>query len=378
MKFSTTVLLFTIASSSSASNVIRRRELKSSRSTSTSKKNSAANVSPLANILSPFANVPPLKGIAPGVDRPKVILAQDVDYPPYAQLGPLSEDSPLSGFGADFARALPEVCDLDVALVQTQWERCWDADRIGEGLATGEYHGCMTYTHTAGVRNRYLEFSKAILNDNKSAGILTRLEDGIPFINGLSNLSGLKVVDVPGFAPTEDNLAIITNLCTGESFSNYEIIKPTSDKGEQNDKALLTLLSGDADAMWVYSDQAENFKCENSDDNSPWDCSLWDGLGKTFAYIQTGSRGWTRHGTTLAISKLGSGLAEVLDPCIAALIETKTYYELCEKYDVVDQCFMNEFFPERKVDVVATYDIPTNELTTDCSSGYCSCPSPTN
>jgi hypothetical protein len=197
MKFSTTVLLFTIASSSSASNVIRRRELKSSRSTSTSKKNSATNVSPLANILSPFANVPPLKGIAPGVDRPKLILAQDVDYPPYAQLGPLSEDSPLSGFGADFARALPEVCDLDVALVQTQWDRCWDADRIGEGLATGEYHGCMTYTHTAGVRNRYLEFSKAILNDNKSAGILTRLEDGIPFINGLSNLGGLKVVDVP-------------------------------------------------------------------------------------------------------------------------------------------------------------------------------------
>jgi hypothetical protein len=353
MKFSSAVLLLTIASSSSASNVIRRRDLKA--------KNK---------------NIPPLKGIAPGRDRPKVILAQDVNYPPYAQLGPVSEDSPLSGFGADFARALPEVCDLDVALVQTQWLRCWNDDRIGEGLATGEYHGCMTYTQTAGVRNRYLEFSKAILNDNKSAGILTRLyEDGTPVINGLSKLNGIKVVDVPGFAPTEDNLAIITNLCTGESFADYEMIKPTNTTDQENDDALRTLLSGDADAMWVYTDQAENSKCKNSDANSPWDCTLWDGLGTTFAYIQTGSRGWTRNGTTLAISKLGSGLAEVLNPCIADLIETKTYYELCKKYDIVDQCFINEFFPEREVDI-ATYDIPTNELTTDCSSGYCSCPPP--
>lgn len=243
MQFSSAVLLLlTIASSSSASNVIRRRDLKGSNK---DKKRKTSVV----------ANLPPLPGIAPGVDRPKVILAQDVNYPPYAQLGPVSEDSPLSGFGADFARALPEVCDLDVVLTQTQWLRCWDTDRIGEGLATGEYHGCMTYTHTAGVRNRYLEFSNAILDDNKSAGILTRLDaDGNPVINGLSNLNGIKVVDVPGFAPTEDNLAIITNLCTGESFADYEIIKPTTTTDQENDDALRTLLSVDADVMWVYAE----------------------------------------------------------------------------------------------------------------------------
>jgi hypothetical protein len=350
MNFSSVALLLTIASSSSTPDGIRARDLKSK------------------NVLAL------LQGITPGVDRLKVVLAQDVTYPPYAQLGLVSEDSPLSGFGPDFARALPEVCDLDVVLVETQWLRCWDSDRIGEGLATGEYHGCTTYTHTAGVRNRYLEFSGAILDDNKSAGILTRLDaDGNPVIDGLNNLSGIKVVDVPGFAPTEDNLAIITNLCTGGSFIDYEIIKPSYMTDQENDDALRTLLDGDADAMWVYADQAENFKCENSDDNSPWDCTLWDGLGTAFAYIQTGISGWSRAGTTLSISKLGSGLAGVLNPCIVDLIETETYYELCKEYDIVDQCFMNEFFPEREV-TFAIYNIPTDELTTDCSSGYCSCP----
>jgi hypothetical protein len=360
MHFSLVVLLLTIASSSSTPGGIRARDLKSKNQGK--KKDSAAYVPA------------PLPGITPGVDRPKVVLAQDVTYPPYAQLGPVSEDSPLSGFGPDFARALPEVCDLDVVLVETQWLRCWDDDRIGEGLATGEYHGCTTYTHTAGVRNRYLEFSEAILDDNKSAGILTRLDaDGNPFIDGLNNLSGIKVVDVPGFAPTDDNLAIITNLCTGGSFVDYEIIKPSNKTDQENDDALRTLLDGDADAMWVYADQAENFKCENSEDNSPWDCALWDGLGTKFAYIQTGISGWSRAGTTLSISKLGSGLAEVLNPCIVDLIETETYYELCKEYDIVDQCFTNEFFPAREV-TIAIYNIPTDELTTDCSSGYCSCP----
>jgi hypothetical protein len=371
MQFSSALLLLTIASSSSASNVIRGRHLKSNDENNNLKKGKNENTK-----IYEVANLPPLPGIAPGVDRPKLILASGVNNSPYTQLGPVSEDSPLSGFGVDFAQALPEVCNLDVVTVQTQWKRCWNFDRIGEGLANGEYHGCMTYTHTAGVRNRYLEFSEAILDDIKPAGILTRLDaDGNPVINGLNNLNGIKVIDVPGFASTEENLAIILNLCTGESFADYEIVKPTNTTDQANDNALRTLLSGDADITWVYAeDQAETFKCKNSDDNSPWDCTLWDGLGTTFAYIHTGIRGWTRHGTTLAVSKLGSGLAEVLNPCVTELIETETYYELCKKYDIVDQCFMNEFFPEREV-TISTYDIPTNELTTDCSSGYCSCPS---
>lgn len=63
------------------------------------------------------------------------------------------------------------------------------------------------------------------------------------------------------------------------------------------------------------------------------------------------------------MSKLESRLAEVLNSCVTELIETETYYELYKKYDIVDLCFMNEFFPEREVNI-STYGIPTNELTT--------------
>ena len=195
---------------------------------------------------------PPLAGVLPGVDRPKLILAQDVDYPPYAQLGPVEEDSPVSGFGADVAKGLMDVCDIDVFTVQTQWSRCWQDEKIGEGLALGEFHACATYTHAAGVRNRYIEFSSPILKDNKAAGILTRLDSsGKPLVDGNSDLNGMKVVDVIGFAPTADNLAIVTNDCVGTPFKGYEIVAPSYTSDVPNDDALRTLLDGDADAMWV-------------------------------------------------------------------------------------------------------------------------------
>jgi hypothetical protein len=169
----------------------------------------------------------------------------------YAQLGPADQDFPVSGFGAEFAKGLEDVCDIDVTVVQTQWARCWQVDRIGEGLSLGEFHGCTTYTHASGVRNRYLEFSDPILDDNKAAGILTRLQNGRPVVSGNSDLTGVKVVDVVGFAPTADNLAIVRNDCIGAQFSGYEIIAPSSTSDYPNDDALKTLLNGDADAMWV-------------------------------------------------------------------------------------------------------------------------------
>ena len=78
-------------------------------------------------------------------------------------------------------------------------------------------------------------------------------------------------------------------------------------------------------------------------------------------------------GTTLAISKKGSGLAETLNPCIEAFIETESYKDLCEKYGLEADCFQNEFFdvPDEEV---KDYQKPTNELTTSCSDGYCPCP----
>ena len=114
-----------------------------------------------------------------------------------------------------------------------------------------EFHGCYSYTHTKGVRNRYLEFTSPIIN-GKPAGILTRLDaDGKPVIDGDSDLDGVAVVDVQGWAPTADTLAMVVNPCTGEKFSGYTMIVPTVTDGTPNDNALKTLLKGDADAMWV-------------------------------------------------------------------------------------------------------------------------------
>lgn len=75
----------------------------------------------------------------------------------------------------------------------------------------------MSYTHTAGERNRFLEFTNGILNVNKAAGLLVRLNsDGSPAISPSSDLNGVKVVDVTGWAPTADTLAFVLNDCTGE------------------------------------------------------------------------------------------------------------------------------------------------------------------
>jgi hypothetical protein len=64
-------------------------------------------------------------------------------------------------------------------------------------------------------------------------------------------LNGVVVVDVQGWAPTANTLAVVVNPCTGEKFSGYTMIAPTVTDGTPNDNALKTLLKGDADAMWV-------------------------------------------------------------------------------------------------------------------------------
>jgi hypothetical protein len=194
---------------------------------------------------------PPIPGILPGKDRPKLILAQDVDFPPLAMLGPEEEDFPMSGFTVDFAKGMEAVCDIDVKITQTQWVKCWDSDRIGDSLSRGDYHACSSYVQTAGIRNRYLEFSLPMLDDIAPAGILTRLENGVPVVDGNSNLSNVSIVDVIGYAPTEDNLALVTNQCTGQKFANYNVIGPDTVSNFPPDDALKTLLAGNADAMWT-------------------------------------------------------------------------------------------------------------------------------
>ena len=98
-----------------------------------------------------------------------------------------------------------------------------------------------------------LEFSDSILDDNKAAGLLVRLNaQGNPIgLDGNSDLDGIKVVDVKGFAPTAENLALLTNHCTGQKFVNYNFVPPNAETDLPNDDALRTLLDGDADAMFV-------------------------------------------------------------------------------------------------------------------------------
>jgi len=314
---------------------------------------------------------PTLPGVRGGTARPKIILAQDVDWPPYAYIGvPPESDYDVAGFGHDVAQGLESVCDIDVVTSQTGWSDCWTAGKIGEGLKNGHYHGCMTYTHTAGARPRMLEFSEAILKDNKPAGILTRLDaSGNPVVSPNSDLNGVNVVDVSGWAPTADTLAIVRNPCTGNYFSGFNMLSPASDG---NDAAMAMLRDGSADAMWVYADQAMNYDCSQAGITPTWNCTAWGGFGTELAYVQTGLFGHALNGTTLAISKKGSGLADVLNPCIRAYMQTQDYYDVCVKHGFTGSCYANSHFPNAN-STTPNYETPTNQLTTTCADGYCPC-----
>lgn len=116
--------------------------------------------------------------------------------------------------------------------VQTDWTDCWGSGgTIGLGLAQGHYHGCMSYTHTRGMRNRFVEFTHGILNVNKPAGLLVRLRsDGKPEVSSYHDLSGLTVVDVARWAPTEDGLAFVNNDCTGGKFDGWTMVTTPEEK----------------------------------------------------------------------------------------------------------------------------------------------------
>ena len=90
----------------------------------------------------------------------------------------------LAGVVVDVVKGMVDHCDnLEIVTVQTQWDKCWTDGRIGEGLIEGWFHGCMSYTHIKGVRNRYVEFTEPILLKG-AAGILTRLDaNGDPVVS---------------------------------------------------------------------------------------------------------------------------------------------------------------------------------------------------
>mmetsp|Transcript_43761 Transcript_43761/g.47451 ORF Transcript_43761/g.47451 Transcript_43761/m.47451 type:complete len:379 (-) Transcript_43761:164-1300(-) len=372
----TFITLFSLSAVSA--DVVYGRQLKKSRSGKAVKSTSSPTQSPYNGPIVTVPQSPPLPGVSQK-STPKVILAQALDYPPFTTIG---DDLSVSGFSPEFAKSLEKVCDIEIVLAETNWDECWTSTKpevIGRGLAEGTFHGCTAYTGTAGVRQRYLEFSAPINSMNKAAGILTRLVNGIPVVDGSSNLSGITVGDVTGWAPTADTLAITKNMCTGESWTGFTFHDEENDplynnSTLPNDMALSFLLNGSFDALWIYADQVASYKAAcDEDPNQPWDCSLWSSLGTDFAYIQTGIYDYMIYGTTLAISKKGSGLKDTLDPCINAFIQTEDYKDLCMKWGLESSCFQNEFFDTADA-AVEPYSLPTSELTTTCADGYCPCP----
>jgi len=297
---------------------------------------------------------------------------QDINYPPYAYKNKTTDK--LEGFGADVARGMNKLCaDIQINIVQAKWEECWSAaggGTLGAKLEDGTLDACMTYTHTKGIRNKYAEFSGAVMNVNKAAGLIAAAgPDGIPLLTGQDTLFGKTVVDVGGWAPTADGLGFVENKCTGQPYSsNYTLLV-----GPSNDESLRMTLNGTADAMFVYSDQAYNYQCDDHpDEEATWDCALWAGFGKTFAYVQTGQFGYVFNGTTLALAKKGSGVADKINPCLWRFLETKAYHDICVKYHKTSLCYPNQYFTALD-SIPAEYDLPTNMQNSNCSNGYCPC-----
>jgi len=336
----------------------------------------------------------PIASVMPGMSKPKLIMGMDVDYPPYAYLkmAPYKRRDDLDevvGVGADMIKGMAAHCDFDVTVTQAHWSDCWGNNEIGPGLREGWYHGCMTYTHAAGTRNRYLEFTNSWAKPNKPAGLIVKLVDGKPSFSAKDNLSKKTIVDVTGWAPTADTLYFVKNQCTGEAYKGFEIIQgdeikpqnPDEAKGP-NDRALLAVLEGKADAMWIYGDQAENYQCSPGTDEDGWNCDLWKGFGTKFAYIQSGMYGWMHNGTTIGIMKKGSGMAELLDECFESFRQTEAYKDVCAKkhhgHSQLSTCIPNKFFKDEKdyhpYNVKDNpYMFETTKQKGGCSTGYCTC-----
>lgn len=57
---------------------------------------------------------------------------------------------------------------------------------------------------------------------NKPAGLMTKLKGGKPVISGEDyDLTGKKIADVKGWAPTDDGLYFVTNKCNDKIFTNF-------------------------------------------------------------------------------------------------------------------------------------------------------------
>jgi len=340
----------------------------------------------------------PMNSVMPGMKRPKLIMGMDVDYPPYAYTkkppyGSSVDLDEVVGVGADMIKAMGTHCGFDVAILQAHWSDCWTNGEIGKGLLQGWYHGCMTYTHAAGARNRYLEFTNAWAIPNKPSGLITKLTAGVPKIDGNNLLSGKTISDVTGWAPTADTLYFVKNQCVDKAFTGFTIkqgddfvLARAAEAKGPNDKALLAVLEDQADAMFIYGDQAANYHCPSGSTiatQDGWNCALWNKFGTDFAYVQSGMFAWMHNGTTIAMSKKGSGVAEFLDGCFESFRQTTEFLNVCkimhQGHNQLLTCVPNAHIKAdsgyKALDITKEpYMFATKKHTGDCSNGYCPCP----
>jgi len=315
---------------------------------------------------------PPVPGVLQGVGQEaRVVLGVMPNYPPYAMW---TETNPkdLGGYVVELGALFEPTCGIAVEFTLVPWSGCWgdkpdslaslDIDEyVGPDIWDGRVHGCSSYTHTRGERELSLEFTDSILGKLKTAGILTRLEEGKPIISPSQvDYTGIKLGDVTGWAPTSDTFDLTTNHCVEGAPQFVKSDPIISDLPEGNEAAINALRNGTIDALYIYADQLYNFIVAND--------PLAEGFGTEFAYIHTGLDGWANNGTTFAISKRGSGLKQVLDPCIAKVVQTPEYTEICEKYFESTNCIGGE-------GPTLWYDVPMDERTDSytCADGYCTC-----
>ena len=110
---------------------------------------------------------------------------------------------------------------------------------------------------------------------------------------------------------------------------------------------------------------------------------MWAGFGTTFAYAHTGMDEYMHNGTTIAMSRMdNTEMLQTLDQCFESFRTSEEFYEVCAKKhqgkSQILSCIPNKHFEknkeyQEKESNPKPYALVTNEHTSGCETGYCSC-----
>lgn len=97
-------------------------------------------------------------------------------------------------------------------------------------------------------------------------------------------------------------------------------------------------------------------------------CKLWKLMGSQFAFVQSGIYDYAINGTTLAWSKKGSGINDILNPCIEKFMQSMEYqtgFGQREWEEYKNLGFNGQYAPN--------YMKKRPETSCQNSGGYCDC-----